>query len=72
MVFLRNALLVASQSTWLRERATRHGFLRRAVSRFMPGESVGCALTTTEARRLQNIGTVFTHLCPGDLHADGQ
>jgi proline dehydrogenase len=62
MALVRGALLVASQSTWLRERATRYAFVRRAVSRFMPGEDAESALTAAEALHRQNIGTVLTHL----------
>jgi proline dehydrogenase len=62
MSVMRSALLVASQSVWLREHATRYGFVRRAVSRFMPGEDVESAITAAVALRQQNIGTVFTQL----------
>ena len=38
MSLARNLLLAGSQSAWLREHATRYPFVRRSVSRFMPGE----------------------------------
>ena len=38
---MRSALLVASGSPWLRERASTLPFVKRAVSRFMPGERLG-------------------------------
>jgi proline dehydrogenase len=59
---LRAALLYASTSSWLGERLPRHAFARRAVRRFMPGESLADALTA--ARRLQERGfpTVITQL----------
>lgn len=62
MGLLRNLLLAGSQSTWLRERATRYGFVRRSVSRFMPGERIEDALAA--ARQLQAGGAtiVFTRL----------
>jgi proline dehydrogenase len=58
----RSILLAASQNAWLRDHAARHRFVRRAVSRFMPGEELSDALAA--ARRLQqkNIGSIFTHL----------
>lgn len=59
---LRAALLRASTSAWLGERVQRQSFARRAVARFMPGESLADALTA--ARRLQDAGfpTVITQL----------
>jgi proline dehydrogenase len=59
MDILRSVLLAGSQSRWLREHATRHGFVRRAVSSFMPGETVEAAL---EATRALGVGTVLTQL----------
>jgi proline dehydrogenase len=62
MAIMRSILLAGSQSRWLREQATRRRFVRHAVSRFMPGETVDDALAA--ARELQDIGirTLFTHL----------
>lgn len=62
MALLRNVLLAGSQSVWLRERAMRYPFVRRSVSRFMPGERVDDALEA--AKRLQgtNITTILTQL----------
>ena len=62
MSFMRRALLKASQSQWLRERAPRFGFVRRTVARFMPGEEVADALAA--ARRLADngIASLLTHL----------
>jgi proline dehydrogenase len=59
---MRNVLLAGSQSCWLREHAMRYGFVRRAVSRFMPGEEPEDALAA--ARELQKLGisTLFTRL----------
>ncbi len=59
MGVVRSALLAASESRWLREHATRWRFVRGAVSRFMPGETVEEAL---EATRALGIGTVLTRL----------
>jgi hypothetical protein len=41
MSLMRRLLLLASQSAWLRRRATRYWFMRRSVRRFMPGETAG-------------------------------
>lgn len=62
MDVFRNFFLVCSQSRWLRERATRYRFVRRAVSRFMPGESAEDALSAAMVMQQRSIGTVFTHL----------
>ncbi len=59
MGLLRSALLAGSESRWLREHATRWHFVRGAVSRFMPGETVEAAL---EATRALGVGTVLTRL----------
>jgi proline dehydrogenase len=59
---MRRSLLKASQSQWLREHAPRYGFMRRTVTRFMPGENVGDALAAAQTLALNGIGTVLTHL----------
>ncbi|HKF42870.1 MAG TPA: proline dehydrogenase family protein [Thermoanaerobaculia bacterium] len=59
MSLFRGVLLAGSESRWLRERATQWGFVRGAVSRFMPGESLDAALTATRAL---DVGTVLTRL----------
>jgi len=55
----RGVLLAGSESRWLRERATQWGFVRGAVSRFMPGETLDAALAAT---RTLGAGTVLTRL----------
>lgn len=62
MSLLRSLLLDASQNRWLRDRATRHQFVRRTVSRFMPGETPDDALRAAQMLRNKNIGSVLTHL----------
>jgi proline dehydrogenase len=59
---LRGVLLWASENAWLRERLPRLAFVRRAVSRFMPGEDVGAALDATVRLNGQGLGTVLTLL----------
>lgn len=46
----------------MRERATRYRFVRRAVSRFMPGETAEDALACARDFKQRRIGTVFTLL----------
>jgi proline dehydrogenase len=62
MGLVRRALLAASQSRWLRERAMRRPFVRRAVSRFMPGEELEDALAAAGALRGAGLGAVLTRL----------
>lgn len=52
----RSTLLVLSNNPWLRDRAMKAAFVRRSVSRFMPGERVEDALAA--AARLQQQGTL--------------
>ncbi len=59
---MRSILLAASQNQWLRHRAVNYSFVRRTVSRFMPGEKLDDALRAAEALRSKKIGSVFTHL----------
>ena len=59
---LRSGLLWASRSAVLARRLPRVPFVRRAVSRFMPGETVAAALAACEAFRDQRIGSVVTLL----------
>jgi len=62
MSLLRSALLKASESPWLRERAPRYGFIRRSVLRFMPGERLDDALAVAKRLADQGILTLLTHL----------
>ncbi len=73
MGLLRSALLAGSQSRWLRERAMRRPFVRRAVSRFMPGEELEDALAAARALRPARMGAVLTRLgenVAGEVEAD--
>jgi proline dehydrogenase len=58
----RALLLAASQNRFLRDRASRYGFVRKSVSRFMPGEALDDAIGAARELRKKNIGTVLTHL----------
>jgi len=62
MSVMRSMLLAASQSAWLRDRAGKYRFVRRSVSRFMPGESLDEALAAALVFREKKIGAMFTHL----------
>ena len=62
MSLMRSLFLVCSQSVWLRERATRYRFVRRAVKRFMPGEAIDDALVSAGTLKQQSMGTIFTYL----------
>lgn len=62
MGIMRSVLLACSQSRWLREQAPRQVFMRRAVTRFMPGESAEDALAAAEELRKKSIGSILTHL----------
>jgi proline dehydrogenase len=62
MGLLRSALLAGSESRWLRERAMRRPFVRRAVSRFMPGEELDDALEAATRLRATGTGAVLTRL----------
>lgn len=59
---MRSALLAASENRWLRRRAPHLPFIRKAVTRFMPGETLEDALGAAAVLREQSIGTVFTQL----------
>jgi proline dehydrogenase len=62
MSLMRSAFLAASTNRWLRERAPRYRFVRRTVSRFMPGESAGEALAAASTLARDGVGCVLTHL----------
>lgn len=62
MALMRSMLLAASQNKWLRENAVNYPFVRRSVSRFMPGESLDAAIEAARGLERKNIGSVFTNL----------
>ncbi len=62
MSLMRRAILMASQSPWMRQHAPRYGVLRRTVTRFMPGEKVEDALAAARDLADKQIATVVTHL----------
>lgn len=62
MALMRSMLLAAAQNKWLRENAVNYPFVRRSVSRFMPGESLDAAIEAARSLERKNIGSVFTNL----------
>jgi proline dehydrogenase len=62
MGVMRSALLAASNNAWLRENAAKYKFVRRSVSRFLPGERFDEALAAAQILSDKKIGTVFTRL----------
>ena len=62
MGLARNALLWISENRKLRQALPNYKFIRKAVSRFMPGEELVDALRAAEELKPQSISTVFTHL----------
>jgi proline dehydrogenase len=70
MSVARRILLAASTNRWLRERATKTAFVRRATSAFMPGERLEDAIAAANAQQTQGIGTIFTRLGENVTNAD--
>ena len=62
MGLMRSVLLAGSESPWLRRRAPHLPFIRKAVTRFMPGETLDDALRAAVELRKEGIGTVLTEL----------
>jgi proline dehydrogenase len=59
---MRRVFLWAARNRWLKERLPRFGFMRRAVRRFMPGETIDAALTAAAPLQAAGIGTLYTRL----------
>ena len=62
MGLIRQTLLAASTNAWLREQATRRAFVRKSVSRFMPGERIEDAIDAAVRLKSERIGTILTRL----------
>jgi proline dehydrogenase len=62
MALMRKALLAMSTNAFLRDRATKTAFVRRSVSRFMPGELVDDALRAAMEQKPHGITTILTRL----------
>ena len=59
---MRHFFLWASRNQWLKERLPRMRFMRRAVRRFMPGETLADALGAAIPLQAAGIGTMYTRL----------
>jgi proline dehydrogenase len=62
MGVMRSVLLAGSESPWLRRRAPHLPFIRKAVRRFMPGETLEDAIAAAAALRDLGLATVLTEL----------
>jgi proline dehydrogenase len=62
MSLMRKILLAGSTSSWLREQATKRAFVRRSVSKSMPGETVEEALGAAATLKPARINTILTRL----------
>ncbi len=74
---MRRLLLWMAGNSWLRRNLPRLWFTRRAVRRFMPGETAEAALAAAERFKRQGTGVLFTllgenlvRLEDADAHAD--
>jgi proline dehydrogenase len=59
---MRALFLAASENRWLREHGVRAPFVRRAVSKFMPGETFDDMLRAAQTLPARGIQSVFTRL----------
>ena len=62
MSVMRKALLAASTNAWLRDHVTKWSFVRKSVTRFMPGERVEDALQAAKEQQKLGINTILTRL----------
>jgi proline dehydrogenase len=67
---MRKVLLAGSTSPWLREQATKRSFVRKSVSRFMPGEKIEDAIAAAAALKPERITTILTRLGENLSHLD--
>lgn len=59
---MRRVFLWAARNRWLKDRLPRMRFMRRAVRRFMPGETLADALGAAAPLQAVGIGTMYTRL----------
>jgi proline dehydrogenase len=62
MNLMRRAILAVAQNQWMREHAPRFGFMRRAATRFLPGEEAQDAISAARALAAKGIHSVLSHL----------
>ncbi len=58
----RTVLLWCSQNQWMKTNVPKYTFVKKAVKKFMPGESVDDAVDAALEFNKKNIGTLFTRL----------
>ncbi len=59
---MRRVFLWAARNTWLKEHLPRFRFMKRAVRRFMPGETLESALDAAAPLEAAGIGSMYTRL----------
>ena len=59
---MRRVFLWAARNAWLRDHLPKMRFMRRAVRRFMPGETLESALDAAAPLQAAGIGTMYTKL----------
>ena len=59
---MRNLLLAGSRNAWLQRQATQRRFVKLAVRRFMPGETLDEALVAAREQNRLGIAVTLTHL----------
>ncbi len=59
---MRRVFLWAARNRWLKERLPQFRFMKRAVRRFMPGETLDSALDAAAPLEAAGIGTMYTRL----------
>ena len=59
---MRSLLLAGSRNAWLQRQATRRKFVKAAVRRFMPGETLDEALVASREQNALGIKVTLTHL----------
>jgi proline dehydrogenase len=59
---MRRLFLWAARNGWLKTRLPRFRFMKRAVRRFMPGETLEAALDAAGPLEAAGIGTMYTRL----------
>jgi len=67
---MRRVFLWAARNRWLKERLPKLRFMRRAVRRFMPGETLTDALAAALPLQAAGIATLYTRLGENLEHVD--
>ena len=62
MGLARKTLLWCSQNEWMKTNVPKFSFVKKAVKKFMPGESLDDAINAAEDFNSKDINTLFTRL----------